>query len=108
MSLFQPKNTVRAIYSYQASRPDELSFTQGTLIYNVSKENDDWLVHTHTHKVRERASIVYQAVFLCIRDVFLPSELLTKINTQRLPTLLTAGGEVTMQGECSFSSQLTM
>uniref|UniRef100_A0A3Q3WB27 Phosphoinositide phospholipase C n=1 Tax=Mola mola TaxID=94237 RepID=A0A3Q3WB27_MOLML len=37
-----PYNTVRAIYSYQAKRPDELSFSKGALIYNVSKETDDW------------------------------------------------------------------
>uniref|UniRef100_A0A3Q4HLY3 Phosphoinositide phospholipase C n=1 Tax=Neolamprologus brichardi TaxID=32507 RepID=A0A3Q4HLY3_NEOBR len=35
-----PKNTVKALYSYQARRPDELSFQQGALIHNVSKEAD--------------------------------------------------------------------
>uniref|UniRef100_A0A671URN9 Phosphoinositide phospholipase C n=1 Tax=Sparus aurata TaxID=8175 RepID=A0A671URN9_SPAAU len=34
--------TVRAIYSYQAKRPDELSFSKGAWIHNVSKENDGW------------------------------------------------------------------
>uniref|UniRef100_A0A669F926 1-phosphatidylinositol 4,5-bisphosphate phosphodiesterase gamma n=1 Tax=Oreochromis niloticus TaxID=8128 RepID=A0A669F926_ORENI len=33
-----PKNTVKALYSYQARRPDELSFQQGALIHNVSQE----------------------------------------------------------------------
>lgn len=37
-----PQNTVRALYSYQAKRPDELSFTKGALIHNVSKEVDGW------------------------------------------------------------------
>lgn len=41
-SLIQPQSTVRAIYSYQAAQPDELSFSNGAWIYNVSKENDDW------------------------------------------------------------------
>uniref|UniRef100_A0A3B3TZL6 Phosphoinositide phospholipase C n=1 Tax=Poecilia latipinna TaxID=48699 RepID=A0A3B3TZL6_9TELE len=39
---FSPQNTVRALYSYQAKRPDELSFTKGALIHNVSKEVDGW------------------------------------------------------------------
>lgn len=42
LSSFKPKNAVRALYSYQAVRPDELSFSKGALIYNVSKDNDDW------------------------------------------------------------------
>ncbi|KAM4572809.1 1-phosphatidylinositol 4,5-bisphosphate phosphodiesterase gamma-2 [Odontesthes bonariensis] len=37
-----PQNTVRALYSYQAKRVDELSFTKGALIHNVSKEVDGW------------------------------------------------------------------
>ncbi|XP_061577281.1 1-phosphatidylinositol 4,5-bisphosphate phosphodiesterase gamma-2 isoform X2 [Cololabis saira] len=37
-----PQNTVSAIYSYQAKRPDELSFAPGALIHNVSKEGDGW------------------------------------------------------------------
>ncbi|XP_028286873.1 1-phosphatidylinositol 4,5-bisphosphate phosphodiesterase gamma-2 [Parambassis ranga] len=37
-----PQNTVRALYSYQAKRPDELSFSKGALIHNVSKENNGW------------------------------------------------------------------
>uniref|UniRef100_A0A3Q1EQH6 Phosphoinositide phospholipase C n=1 Tax=Acanthochromis polyacanthus TaxID=80966 RepID=A0A3Q1EQH6_9TELE len=37
-----PLNTVRALYSYQAMRPDELSFGKGALIHNVSKENNGW------------------------------------------------------------------
>ncbi|XP_054865087.1 1-phosphatidylinositol 4,5-bisphosphate phosphodiesterase gamma-2 isoform X1 [Amphiprion ocellaris] len=37
-----PLNTVRALYSYQAMRPDELSFVKGALIHNVSKENNGW------------------------------------------------------------------
>ncbi|XP_047453224.1 1-phosphatidylinositol 4,5-bisphosphate phosphodiesterase gamma-2 [Mugil cephalus] len=37
-----PKNTVKALYSYQAKRPDELSFVTGALIHNVCKDNDGW------------------------------------------------------------------
>ncbi|KAM9376371.1 1-phosphatidylinositol 4,5-bisphosphate phosphodiesterase gamma-2 [Pholidichthys leucotaenia] len=37
-----PQNTVRALYSYQAMRPDELSFGKGALIHNVSQERDGW------------------------------------------------------------------
>lgn len=46
LHFLQPQNTVKALYSYQATRPDELSFTKGALIHNVSKENDGWWVHT--------------------------------------------------------------
>ncbi|XP_041852355.1 1-phosphatidylinositol 4,5-bisphosphate phosphodiesterase gamma-2 [Melanotaenia boesemani] len=37
-----PQNTVRALYSYQAKRPDEHSFPRGALIHNVSQESDGW------------------------------------------------------------------
>ncbi|XP_075994360.1 1-phosphatidylinositol 4,5-bisphosphate phosphodiesterase gamma-2 [Genypterus blacodes] len=37
-----PTNTVRALYSYQAKKHDELTFGKGALIYNVSKENNGW------------------------------------------------------------------
>ncbi|XP_059191820.1 1-phosphatidylinositol 4,5-bisphosphate phosphodiesterase gamma-2-like [Centropristis striata] len=37
-----PQNTVRAAYSYQAKKTDELSFSKGALIHNVSKESDGW------------------------------------------------------------------
>uniref|UniRef100_A0A672FDU0 Phosphoinositide phospholipase C n=1 Tax=Salarias fasciatus TaxID=181472 RepID=A0A672FDU0_SALFA len=37
-----PQSTVRAVYSYRAARPDELSFSKGALIHNVSKESNDW------------------------------------------------------------------
>ncbi|KAF7658022.1 hypothetical protein LDENG_00018360 [Lucifuga dentata] len=37
-----PQSTVKAIYSYVAKQPDELSFGKGALIYNVTKENDGW------------------------------------------------------------------
>ncbi|XP_041651395.1 1-phosphatidylinositol 4,5-bisphosphate phosphodiesterase gamma-2-like isoform X2 [Cheilinus undulatus] len=47
-----PQNTVRAIYSYQAKRPDELSFSIGALIHNVSKENDGWWKGDHGGKVQ--------------------------------------------------------
>ncbi|XP_071767338.1 1-phosphatidylinositol 4,5-bisphosphate phosphodiesterase gamma-2 [Centroberyx gerrardi] len=37
-----PQSTVKALYGYQATRPDELTFGKGALIHNVSKENDGW------------------------------------------------------------------
>ncbi|KAJ4937738.1 hypothetical protein JOQ06_002369 [Pogonophryne albipinna] len=37
-----PKSTVRALYSYQAKKTDELSFSKGALIHNVSKSGDGW------------------------------------------------------------------
>uniref|UniRef100_H3C2R3 1-phosphatidylinositol 4,5-bisphosphate phosphodiesterase gamma n=1 Tax=Tetraodon nigroviridis TaxID=99883 RepID=H3C2R3_TETNG len=47
-----PKNAVRALYCYQATRPDELSFNKGALIYNVSKETDDWWKGDYGGKVQ--------------------------------------------------------
>ncbi|XP_063333638.1 1-phosphatidylinositol 4,5-bisphosphate phosphodiesterase gamma-2 [Pelmatolapia mariae] len=47
-----PKNTVKALYSYQARRPDELSFQQGALIHNVSKEADGWCRGDHGGKLQ--------------------------------------------------------
>ncbi|CAJ1057003.1 -phosphatidylinositol 4%2C5-bisphosphate phosphodiesterase gamma-2 [Xyrichtys novacula] len=47
-----PKSTVRAVYSYQAKRPDELSFSTGALIHNVSKENNDWWKGDHGGKLQ--------------------------------------------------------
>uniref|UniRef100_A0A3B3ZC66 Phosphoinositide phospholipase C n=1 Tax=Periophthalmus magnuspinnatus TaxID=409849 RepID=A0A3B3ZC66_9GOBI len=38
-----PQSTVRALYSYQSRKPDELSFNKGALIHNVIKENDGWI-----------------------------------------------------------------
>ncbi|KAM7396346.1 hypothetical protein PAMP_019391 [Pampus punctatissimus] len=47
-----PVSTVRAVYPYQAKRPDELSFSKGALIHNVSKENNDWWKGDHGGKVQ--------------------------------------------------------
>ncbi|XP_061678269.1 1-phosphatidylinositol 4,5-bisphosphate phosphodiesterase gamma-2 isoform X3 [Syngnathoides biaculeatus] len=47
-----PKNTVRALYSYQATRPDELTFSKGALIHNVSKDNDGWWKGDHGGNVQ--------------------------------------------------------
>uniref|UniRef100_A0A8C4HEX9 Phosphoinositide phospholipase C n=1 Tax=Dicentrarchus labrax TaxID=13489 RepID=A0A8C4HEX9_DICLA len=44
--------TVRALYCYQSKRPDELSFTKGALIHNVTKENDGWWRGDHGGKVQ--------------------------------------------------------
>ncbi|KAG2469835.1 PLCG2 phosphodiesterase, partial [Polypterus senegalus] len=37
-----PQNTVKALYDYRASRPDELNFSRGALIHNVVKEASGW------------------------------------------------------------------
>ncbi|XP_056381806.1 1-phosphatidylinositol 4,5-bisphosphate phosphodiesterase gamma-2 isoform X2 [Hyla sarda] len=37
-----PQGTVRALYSYMATRNDELSFCTGALIHNVAKVSDGW------------------------------------------------------------------
>uniref|UniRef100_A0A8D0D5B0 Phosphoinositide phospholipase C n=1 Tax=Sander lucioperca TaxID=283035 RepID=A0A8D0D5B0_SANLU len=42
-----PQSTVRAIYGYQAVKPDELSFRKGDLIHNVTKEIDGWCRGDH-------------------------------------------------------------
>ncbi|XP_076590180.1 1-phosphatidylinositol 4,5-bisphosphate phosphodiesterase gamma-2 isoform X2 [Chaetodon auriga] len=47
-----PQSTVKAVYSYQAVRPDELSFSKGALIHNVSKENNGWWKGDHGGKVQ--------------------------------------------------------
>ncbi|KAM9854414.1 1-phosphatidylinositol 4,5-bisphosphate phosphodiesterase gamma-2 [Aulostomus maculatus] len=45
-------STVRAIYTYKAVRPDELSFNKGALIHNVSKENEGWWKGDHGGNVQ--------------------------------------------------------
>ncbi|XP_068169508.1 1-phosphatidylinositol 4,5-bisphosphate phosphodiesterase gamma-2 isoform X2 [Antennarius striatus] len=47
-----PQHTVRASYSYKATRPDELSFSKGALIHNVSKENNGWWKGDHGGKLQ--------------------------------------------------------
>ncbi|XP_077452649.1 1-phosphatidylinositol 4,5-bisphosphate phosphodiesterase gamma-2 isoform X2 [Stigmatopora argus] len=47
-----PNSTVKAVYSYQATRPDELSFSKGALIHNVSKDNDGWWKGDHGGNVQ--------------------------------------------------------
>lgn len=37
-----PQGTVKALYNYPATRPDELSFCTGALIHNVVKVSDGW------------------------------------------------------------------
>nr|XP_020468378.1 1-phosphatidylinositol 4,5-bisphosphate phosphodiesterase gamma-2 [Monopterus albus] len=48
-----PQNTVRALYSYQATMADELSFSKGALIYNVTKENDGWWKGDYGGKIQQ-------------------------------------------------------
>uniref|UniRef100_A0A673BHN0 Phosphoinositide phospholipase C n=1 Tax=Sphaeramia orbicularis TaxID=375764 RepID=A0A673BHN0_9TELE len=45
-------STVKAVYSYQAKRSDELSFNKGALIHNVVKENDGWWKGDYGGKVQ--------------------------------------------------------
>lgn len=40
--LLQPQKTVKALYDYRAKRSDELSFSRGALIHNVTKETGGW------------------------------------------------------------------
>ncbi|CAL9696988.1 unnamed protein product [Knipowitschia caucasica] len=47
-----PQSTVRALYSYQARKPDELSFNKGALIHNVIKENDGWWIGDYGGKLQ--------------------------------------------------------
>ncbi|XP_029009964.1 1-phosphatidylinositol 4,5-bisphosphate phosphodiesterase gamma-2-like [Betta splendens] len=47
-----PQSTVRALYSFQATRPDELSFGKGALIHNVSRENSGWWKGDHGGKLQ--------------------------------------------------------
>ncbi|XP_060892389.1 1-phosphatidylinositol 4,5-bisphosphate phosphodiesterase gamma-2-like isoform X1 [Labrus mixtus] len=47
-----PVSTVKAVYSYHAERPDELSFTKGALIHNVAKDNDGWWKGDHGGKLQ--------------------------------------------------------
>ncbi|KAM3609416.1 uncharacterized protein V6R79_014412 [Siganus canaliculatus] len=47
-----PQSTVRAIYNYQAKRPDELSFRKGAWIYNVTKDYNEWWKGDHGGKVQ--------------------------------------------------------
>uniref|UniRef100_A0A7N6FHD9 Phosphoinositide phospholipase C n=1 Tax=Anabas testudineus TaxID=64144 RepID=A0A7N6FHD9_ANATE len=48
----EPNDTVRALYNYQATRPDELSFAKGALIHNVTKENSGWWKGDHGGKLQ--------------------------------------------------------
>ncbi|XP_056137808.1 1-phosphatidylinositol 4,5-bisphosphate phosphodiesterase gamma-2 [Lampris incognitus] len=47
-----PQSTVKALYGYQATRPDELTFCKGALIHNVSKENDGWWKGDYSGKLQ--------------------------------------------------------
>uniref|UniRef100_A0A3P8UDM4 1-phosphatidylinositol 4,5-bisphosphate phosphodiesterase gamma n=1 Tax=Cynoglossus semilaevis TaxID=244447 RepID=A0A3P8UDM4_CYNSE len=47
-----PQRTVRALYSYQAAQSDELSFTKGALIHNVTKDNSPWWRGDHGGKIQ--------------------------------------------------------
>ncbi|KAM9808134.1 LOW QUALITY PROTEIN: 1-phosphatidylinositol 4,5-bisphosphate phosphodiesterase gamma-2 [Neosynchiropus ocellatus] len=52
LELSQALNTVRALYSYAAQRPDELSFNKGAVIHNVSRETEGWWRGDHGGKLQ--------------------------------------------------------
>ncbi|XP_054856384.1 1-phosphatidylinositol 4,5-bisphosphate phosphodiesterase gamma-2 [Eublepharis macularius] len=47
-----PQRTVKALYDYQAKRPDELTFCRGALIHNVTKESGGWWKGDYGEKVQ--------------------------------------------------------
>ncbi|XP_069384581.1 1-phosphatidylinositol 4,5-bisphosphate phosphodiesterase gamma-2 isoform X3 [Paralichthys olivaceus] len=47
-----PQSTVRALYSFQARKSNELSFSKGALIHNVTKETDGWCKGDHGGKIQ--------------------------------------------------------
>ncbi|XP_069494536.1 1-phosphatidylinositol 4,5-bisphosphate phosphodiesterase gamma-2 [Ambystoma mexicanum] len=47
-----PQGTVRALYGYIAERKDELSFCEGALIHNVTKEQGGWWKGDYKDKVQ--------------------------------------------------------
>ncbi|KAG8437471.1 hypothetical protein GDO86_008246 [Hymenochirus boettgeri] len=47
-----PQGTVKALYSYTALRPDELSFCTGALIHNVSRVSDGWWKGDYGDKIQ--------------------------------------------------------
>ncbi|XP_069822255.1 1-phosphatidylinositol 4,5-bisphosphate phosphodiesterase gamma-2 isoform X1 [Dendropsophus ebraccatus] len=47
-----PQGTVRALYNYTATRPDELSFCTGALIHNVVKVYDGWWTGDYGDKIQ--------------------------------------------------------
>ena len=40
--VLQPQSSVKALYDYRALRPDELSFSKGAFIHNVTKDSSSW------------------------------------------------------------------
>ncbi|KAG7468451.1 hypothetical protein MATL_G00143060 [Megalops atlanticus] len=47
-----PQSTVKALYDYRAMRNDELSFSKGALIHNVSKDSSGWWKGDYGGKVQ--------------------------------------------------------
>ncbi|XP_029377877.1 1-phosphatidylinositol 4,5-bisphosphate phosphodiesterase gamma-2 isoform X3 [Echeneis naucrates] len=47
-----PQSTVRALYRFQATMQDELSFSKGALIHNVTKGSNGWWKGDHGGKVQ--------------------------------------------------------
>ncbi|XP_074695413.1 1-phosphatidylinositol 4,5-bisphosphate phosphodiesterase gamma-2 isoform X2 [Strix aluco] len=47
-----PQRTVKALYDYRAKRSDELSFSRGALIHNVTKETGGWWKGDYGEKVQ--------------------------------------------------------
>ncbi|KAJ7426461.1 1-phosphatidylinositol 4,5-bisphosphate phosphodiesterase gamma-2 isoform X1 [Willisornis vidua] len=47
-----PQRTVKALYDYRAKRSDELSFSRGALIHNVTKETGGWWKGDYGEKIQ--------------------------------------------------------
>ncbi|XP_043937724.1 1-phosphatidylinositol 4,5-bisphosphate phosphodiesterase gamma-2 isoform X2 [Protopterus annectens] len=47
-----PQGIVKALYDYKATRPDELTFTRGALIYNVKKDGEHWWKGDYGDKIQ--------------------------------------------------------
>ncbi|KAM8947136.1 1-phosphatidylinositol 4,5-bisphosphate phosphodiesterase gamma-2 [Pelodytes ibericus] len=47
-----PQGTVKALYNYTATQPDELSFGTGALIHNVTRVSDGWWKGDYGEKIQ--------------------------------------------------------
>ncbi|XP_035012016.1 1-phosphatidylinositol 4,5-bisphosphate phosphodiesterase gamma-2 isoform X1 [Hippoglossus stenolepis] len=54
-----PQNTVRALYSFQARNSNELSFSKGALIHNVTKGTDAWCKGDYAGKIQHFFPSIY-------------------------------------------------
>uniref|UniRef100_A0A3Q3J6X6 1-phosphatidylinositol 4,5-bisphosphate phosphodiesterase gamma n=1 Tax=Monopterus albus TaxID=43700 RepID=A0A3Q3J6X6_MONAL len=87
-----PQNTVRALYSYQATMADELSFSKGALIYNVTKENDGWWKGDYGGKIQQ----------------FFPSNYVEEVSNTTCPGQSGTEGQVKINKNGSCASLLAI